>query len=250
MVNAFTVEKMSKSKKNIVDPDEMIETYGADTVRVFSLFAAPPEKDLEWSSQGVEGAHRFLKRVYSLIYKHHSWLKETGGELSHPEPSSLSILSLIHRTIKRVTFDIEKEYQFNTAIARLMEFVNEVYHFEPKTEEERKVFKFALKNFLILLSPFAPHIAEELWHEIGEKGFILNEPWPEYDEELAREQMIELVVQINGKVRSKIMIPQGLSDEEITKIALNNEKVKQWIDEKEILKVIPVKGKLVNIVVK
>jgi len=244
------VEKMSKSKKNIVDPDEMIETYGADTVRVFSLFAAPPEKDLEWSSQGVEGAHRFLKRVYSLIYKHHSWLKETGGELSHPEPSSLSILSLIHRTIKRVTFDIEKEYQFNTAIARLMEFVNEVYHFEPKTEEERKVFKFALKNFLILLSPFAPHIAEELWHEIGEKGFILNEPWPEYDEELAREQMIELVVQINGKVRSKIMIPQGLSDEEITKIALNNEKVKQWIDEKEILKVIPVKGKLVNIVVK
>ncbi|MDI1472634.1 MAG: leucine--tRNA ligase [Thermodesulfovibrio sp.] len=244
------VEKMSKSKKNIVDPDEMIETYGADTVRVFSLFAAPPEKDLEWSSQGVEGAHRFLKRVYSLIYKHHSWLKETEGELSHPEPSSLSILSLIHRTIKRVTFDIEKEYQFNTAIARLMEFVNEVYHFEPKTEEERKVFKFALKNFLILLSPFAPHIAEELWHEIGEKGFILNEPWPQYDEELAREQMIELVVQINGKVRSKIMIPQGLSDEEITKIALNNEKVKQWIDEKEILKVIPVKGKLVNIVVK
>ena len=244
------VEKMSKSKKNIVDPDEMIETYGADTVRVFSLFAAPPEKDLEWSSQGVEGAHRFLKRVYSLIYKHHSWLKETEGELSKPEPSSASILSLIHRTIKRVTLDIEKEYQFNTAIARLMEFINEAFHFEPKTDEERKVFKFALKKFLILLSPFAPHIAEELWQAIGEKGFILNEPWPEYDEELSREQMIELVVQINGKVRSKIMISQGLSDEEVTKIALEDEKVKQWIDGKEILKVIPVKGKLVNIVLK
>jgi leucyl-tRNA synthetase len=241
----------------------MIETYGADTVRVFSLFAAPPEKDLEWSSQGVEGAHRFLKRVYSLIYKHHKWLKDIEGESIEPsilsfraelkkgeESPSISILSLIHRTIKRVTLDIEKEYQFNTAIARLMEFVNEFYHFEPKTDEERKVFKFALKKFLILLSPFAPHIAEELWQAIGEKGFILNEPWPEYDEELALEQMIELVVQINGKVRSKIMIPQGLSDEEVTKIALDDEKVKQWIDGKEILKVIPVKGKLVNIVVK
>lgn len=243
------VEKMSKSKKNIVDPDEMIEQYGTDTVRVFTLFAAPPEKDLEWSSQGVEGAHRFLKRVYALVYKHHKWLKETPSVFSL-QPSASELLSLIHRTIKRVTLDIEKEYQFNTAIARLMEFVNEVYGYEPKTDEERKVFKFAIRNFLILLSPFAPHLAEELWREIGEEGFILNEPWPTYDEELAREQMIELVVQINGKVRSKIMIPQGMSDEEIVKIALDDEKVKQWVNGKEIVKVIPVKGKLVNIVVK
>ncbi len=253
-VQTGRVEKMSKSKKNIVDPDEMIETYGTDTVRVFTLFAAPPEKDLEWSSQGVEGAHRFLKRVYALFYKHHGWLKdEHDTETIDPlslQPKAYSLLSLIHRTIKRVTLDIEKEYQFNTAIARLMEFVNEVYSYEPKTDEERKIFKFALKNFLLLLSPFAPHIAEELWHEIGEKDFILNEPWPCYDEELAKEQMIELVVQINGKVRSKIMIPQGLSDEEAVKIALDDEKVKQWINGKEILKVIPVKGKLVNIVVK
>lgn len=258
-VSVGRVEKMSKSKKNIVDPDEMIETYGTDTVRVFTLFAAPPEKDLEWSSQGVEGAHRFLKRVYALVYKHHKWLKEIDSDLEpstrhseaqRAEESPSSILSLIHRTIKRVTLDIEKEYQFNTAIARLMEFVNEVYNYEPKTDEERRVFKFALKNFLILLSPFAPHIAEELWREIGEKGFILEQPWPQYDEELAREQMIELVVQINGKVRSKMMIPQGMSDEEVVKIALDDEKVKQWIDGKEILKVIPVKGKLVNIVVK
>ncbi|MGC9045966.1 MAG: leucine--tRNA ligase [Thermodesulfovibrio aggregans] len=253
-VQTGRVEKMSKSKKNIVDPDEMIETYGTDTVRVFTLFAAPPEKDLEWSSQGVEGAHRFLKRVYALFYKNHGWLKEeTHTESIDPfslQPSAFSLLSLIHRTIKRITLDIEKEYQFNTAIARLMEFVNEVYNYEPKTDEDRKVFKFALKNFLLLLSPFAPHIAEELWHEMGEKGFILNESWPSYDEELAKEQMIELVVQINGKVRSKIMIPQGLSDEEVVKIALDDEKVKQWINGKEILKVIPVKGKLVNIVVK
>lgn len=258
-VSVGRVEKMSKSKKNIVDPDEMIETYGTDTVRVFTLFAAPPEKDLEWSSQGVEGAHRFLKRVYTLVYKHHKWLKEIDSdsepstrhsEAQRAEESPSSILSLIHRTIKRVTLDIEKEYQFNTAIARLMEFINEVYNYEPKTDEERRVFKFALKNFLILLSPFAPHIAEELWREIGEKGFILEQPWPQYDEELAREQMIELVVQINGKVRSKMMIPQGMTDEEVVKIALDDEKVKQWIDGKEILKVIPVKGKLVNIVVK
>lgn len=242
------VEKMSKSKKNIVDPDEMIEQYGTDTVRVFTLFAAPPEKDLEWSSQGVEGAHRFLKRIYNLVYKHHKWLKETPSAFSL-QPSASELLSLIHRTIKRVTLDIEKEYQFNTAIARLMEFVNEVYGYEPKTDEERKIFKFAIRNFLILLSPFAPHLAEELWREIGEEGFILNEPWPSYDEELAREQMIELVVQINGKVRSKIMIPQGMSDEEIVKIALDDEKVKQWVNGKEIVKVIPVKGKLVNIVV-
>lgn len=246
-VTVGRVEKMSKSKKNIVDPDEMIEQYGTDTVRVFTLFAAPPEKDLEWSSQGVEGAHRFLKRVYSLVYKHHGWLREIPTP-SNPEPSE--ILSLTHRTIKRVTLDIEREYQFNTAIARLMEFVNEVYNFEPKTEEERKTFKFALRNFLILLSPFAPHLAEELWREIGESGYILEEPWPSYSEELAKEREIELVVQINGKVRSKIMIPQGLSDEEVVKIALSDEKVKQWIDSKEILKVIPVKGKLVNIVIK
>ncbi len=264
------VEKMSKSKKNIVDPDEMIEQYGTDTVRVFTLFAAPPEKDLEWSSQGVEGAHRFLKRVYALVYKHHEWLKNTSigeaetrylgrlcslgmTEKSHSEARSAEespILSLIHRTIKRVTLDIEKEYQFNTAIARLMEFVNEVYGYEPKTDEERIIFKFAIRNFLILLSPFAPNIADELWNAIGYHGFILNQPWPQYDEELAREQMIELVVQINGKVRSKIMISQGMSDEEIVKIALEDEKVKQWIIGKEILKVIPVKGKLVNIVVK
>lgn len=256
-VTVGRVEKMSKSKKNIVDPDEMIEQYGTDTVRVFTLFAAPPEKDLEWSPQGVEGAHRFLKRVYALVHKHHEWLRNmkvsdeeilTSGNAE--ESTFSSILSLTHRTIKRVTLDIEKEYQFNTAIARLMEFVNEVYGYEPKTEQERKIFKFALKNFLILLSPFAPHIAEELWREIGEEGYIINQPWPPYSEELAKEQEIELVVQINGKVRSKIMIPQGLSDEEVIKIALNDEKVKQWIDSKEILKVIPVKGKLVNIVVK
>ncbi|MEN2985261.1 MAG: leucine--tRNA ligase [Thermodesulfovibrionaceae bacterium] len=250
-VQVGRVEKMSKSKKNIVDPDEMIEQYGTDTVRVFTLFAAPPEKDLEWSSQGVEGAHRFLKRVYSLIYKHHRWLKDTSTLSEVPKDSpAFYILSLIHRTIKKVTSDIEKEYQFNTAIARLMEFVNEVYNYEPNTEQELRVFKFALRNFLILLSPFAPHLAEELWREIGEKGFILNEQWPTYDEELAREQMIELVVQINGKVRSKIMIPQGLSDEEIVKIALSDERVRQWVNGKEILKVIPVRGKLVNIVLK
>ncbi len=242
------VEKMSKSKKNIVDPDEMIEKYGTDTVRVFTLFAAPPEKDLEWSSQGVEGSHRFLKRVYALIYKHHKWLKETPDEA--PFDTDSEILRLIHRTIKRVTSDIEKEYQFNTAIARLMEFVNEVYSYDPVKEEDRKIFKFALKNFLILLSPFAPHIAEELWREIGQVDFILKQPWPKYHEELALEQMIELVVQINGKVRSKIMIPLGLSDEELKKIALEDEKIKQWLNGKEILKVITVKGKLVNIVVK
>jgi len=247
-VSVGRVEKMSKSKKNIVDPDEMIEQYGTDTVRVFTLFAAPPEKDLEWSSQGVEGAHRFLKRVYTLVYKHSDWLKNTPS-VSSLQPSDSPLLSLTHRTIKRVTLDIEKEYQFNTAIARLMEFVNEVYSYEPETDEDRQVFKFAIRNFLVLLSPFAPHLAEELWRVIGEDSFILNEPWPKYDEELAKEQMIELVVQINGKVRSKIMIPGGLSDEEIVKIALEDEKVKQWINGKKILKVIPVKGKLVNIVV-
>lgn len=247
------VEKMSKSKKNIVDPDEMIERYGADTVRIFILFAAPPEKDLEWSSQGVEGAHRFLKRVYALVYKNHEWLKNTPS-FSHDNLDEklhfTPLLSLIHRTIKRVTLDIEKEYQFNTAIARLMEFVNEIHGYEPETEMERQIFKFSIKNFLILLSPFAPHISDELWREIGERGFILNEQWPNYDENLAREHTLELVVQINGKVRSKIIISSGLSNEEITKIALDDEKVKQWLNGKEIIKVIPVKGKLVNIVVK
>ena len=252
------VEKMSKSKKNIVDPDEMINAYGADTVRVFILFAAPPEKDLEWSSQGVEGAHRFLKRVYALFYKHHSWLKNIDApfysslkELKEADNIFIrNLLSLTHKTIKKVTLDIERHYQFNTAIARLMEFLNELYHLEPKKEEELKVFKSALKIFLILLSPFAPYIAEELWHAIGEKGYILNEPWQQYSEQLAVEQTIELVVQVNGRVRSKITITQVLTDEEIVKLALSDKKTKQWIEGREILKVIPVKGKLVNIVVK
>ncbi len=261
------VEKMSKSKKNIIDPDEMIDQYGTDTVRVFTLFAAPPEKDLEWSSHGVEGAHRFLKRIYALFYKHYDWLKKDYSSIdiksliekkegtnnipsSDKESLIMRIVSLTHRTIKRVTIDIEREYQFNTAIARLMEFVNEVYSLEPKDDEERAVLKFALKNFLILLSPFAPHLAEELWSLIRQKGFILNQTWPSYDEDLAVEPMVELVVQVNGKVRSKIMIPQGASNDDIVGIALHDEKVKSWINGKEIIKVIPVKGKLVNIVIK
>jgi leucyl-tRNA synthetase len=275
------VEKMSKSKKNIVDPDELIKKYGADTIRLFSLFAAPPEKDLEWSSSGVEGIYRFLGRLWNFVQKWKDTIKEQKSQGEEGNTSTVAfatnstlhqfnpncyfrhqIVRLTHRTIKRVTEDIEKEFHFNTAIARLMEFLNELQDFsnnylrhEASTvtlatkTEEIKALKFAIENLLLLLSPFAPHIAEELWAAIGNKPSIIEYPWPEWDEELAKEEEYELVIQINGKVRAKVLIPQGLSEEAIKERALSEPKIKQALLGKEIKNIIVAKKKLVNIVI-
>jgi leucyl-tRNA synthetase len=246
--------KMSKSKGNVVDPNHLIQKYGADTLRLFSLFAAPPEKDLEWSDKGVEGAYRFLKRLWGIVYKNSDKLRVTSYEYKDKNSSlithhSSQLLRKTHQTIKRVTTDIEREYHFNTAVAALMELVNEIASFKPGTHEDWASLRFSVERALLLLSPFAPHVAEELWEALGNKSSIFEERWPDWDEEIAKEERIELVIQVNGKLRSKLLIPLGITDDEIKEMALQESKVKDIVGSKTIKKVIVVKGKLVNIVI-
>lgn len=243
------VEKMSKSKKNVIDPDALINRYGADTMRLFSLFAAPPERDLEWSDKGVEGAYRFLNRVWALVYKTRAEVQKYGSADGHVSSAPASaLLRKTHQTIKKVTNDIEKDYHFNTAIASLMELLNELSSFAPEAEDGWQAMRFAVRNTLLMLAPFAPHISEELWKAIGESNSIFEHPWPVWDEELAKEEEVELVVQVNGKVRSKVLVPAGLPDSEAQQRALNEPKIKELLDGKSIKKVVVVKGRLVNIV--
>ncbi len=244
--------KMSKSKGNVVDPDYLIERYGSDTSRLFSLFAAPPERDLDWSDKGVEGAYRFLSRLWNVVCKYHDVLKkEDAGtiELSAISPAGRGLVRKTHQTIKKVTADIEKDYHFNTAIAALMELVNGMTGFEPADGRDLQVLRFALENTLLLISPFTPHIAEELWEALGNLPSISLTAWPGWDEELAKEEEIELVIQINGKMRGKVMIPAGLSDGEAQQTALADRKTVEFIGGRAIKKVIVIKGRLVNIVV-
>ncbi len=247
--------KMSKSKGNVVDPDYLIERYGSDTSRLFSLFAAPPERDLEWSDKGVDGAYRFLNRIWNLVYRMQKSLKEVSHDRpgDRPEMEGLSdagrsLLRKAHQTIKKVTTDIEREYHFNTAIAALMELVNEMNSFEPGDAKDMQIMRFSIENALLLLSPFTPHITEELWTHIGNDSSISEKSWPVWDEDMVREEEIELVIQINGKLKGKLMISCGLQEEEIKALALGDQKITEVIGQQKIRKVIVIKGRLVNIV--
>lgn len=254
-------EKMSKSKRNIVDPDKIIGTYGADTARLFVLFASPPEKDLEWSDDGIEGASRFLNRVYRLIlnnidlYKTHKNKLEITAENNTDIKEDISgvtkdILYYIHYTIKKVTNDIEK-FQLNTAIAAIMEFTNFLYQLDVAhlNEEEHNYFIEALDTLMILLSPFCPHICEELWFITGHPPYISNAAWPEYNEAYLKKDEITLVVQINGKVRAEINVKSNITKEEAIVIAKNNEKIQKYLENKTIRKEIYVPKKLLNFVI-
>ncbi len=245
--------KMSKSKGNVVDPDFLVNKYGTDTIRLFCMFAAPPERDLDWSDQGVEGAFRFLHRIWALVYKNRTVLSLKGRnqikDISQLSSHASQLMRKTHQTIKKVTNSIERDYHFNTAIAALMELINETLSFNMLDDKDRDVLRFCIKNMILLISPFAPHIAEELWGEVGEKKSICNETWPEWDENIAKEEEIELVVQINGKVRAKVMIPAGLDNESIKEKAFGESKIKEYIKEKSLKKVIVVKSRLVNIVI-
>lgn len=253
------VEKMSKSKKNVIDPDHLIKNYGADTARIFTLFAAPPENDLEWSDKGVDGAYRFLNRIWRLVYKNSGNLQglrydpsqrlKENAAVSGISPVASALLRKTHQTISRVTSDIEREYHFNTAIAGLMELLNELTVFQSERDEDWTVFRHSIEMLLLLLSPFAPHIAEELWVETGNKPGILHHKWPEWDDELTREDEIELVVQLNGKVRAKMKVPNGLADEEIRQRAMTDMKINELLSGKTVKNIFVVKGKLVNIVI-
>lgn len=247
--------KMSKSKGNAVDPDYLITKYGADTSRLFTLFAAPPEKDLEWSDKGVEGAFRFLSRIWALAFKYRErpgqGYKQGESGPASVSPNARGLLRKTHQTIRKVTLDIERELHFNTAIAAMMELANDMSSFEPKDEKEFGVFRLALEQMVLMLSPFTPHLAEELWSEIspGRSTCVSTESWPVWDEEMAQDDEIELVIQVNGKMRGKVMVAAGLPDEHLKEAALADAKVAESLSGKQIRKVIVVQGRLVNIVV-
>ncbi len=241
--------KMSKSKGNVVDPDLIIAKYGADTARLFSLFAAPPERDLEWNDQGVDGAYRFLHRIWALVHKYHGQIGKVQPAGSEAKGDSL--YRKTHLTIKKVTEDIEREFHFNTAIAALMEMVNEVYDYTAKSVETVKlpVLRSALEALTLLISPFAPHFAEELWEALGHTDSVARASWPAYDPAAIVVTEVTVVIQLNGKVRSKLTLPAGTSDKEIESAALADAKVQEHLAGKTPKKVIIVQGKLVNVVV-
>ena len=255
------VEKMSKSKKNIVDPEHLIVTLGADTARLFSLFAAPPDKDLEWSDSGVEGCSRFLNRVWRLMIDLQPLLRQGAHTTSSEDVSSSGGTSrsqelrrLTHRTTKKVTTDIEREFQFNTAIAALMEFVNGLYKFVAERgpddqPAETQALREAAQTLILLLGPFAPHLAEELWEMLGQKPSIANVPWPQYDPALVASERLTIPIQVNGKLRSKIEVPADSSEEQVVTLARQDAKLSEWLQGKSPRRVIYVEKKLVNFVV-
>ena len=241
--------KMSKSKGNVVSPIDIINEYGADTARLFVLFAAPPERDLDWSEQGVEGCFRFLNRVYRLVEELSSIAKE-DQELNELSKEDKAMRFTIHSTLKKVTEDLSEKFGFNTAISALMELINEMYKYKELENKNNYVIKEGIETIITILSPFAPHIGEELWQMIGKEGSIFDISWPKYDETALVKDETEVVVQINGKVRGKLSISSNVSKEEMEKIATEDEKIKSLIEGKEIVKIVAVPKKLVNIVVK
>ncbi len=243
--------KMSKSVGNIVDPDDMIRKYGADTVRVFMLFAAPVQKDLDWSDEGIEGAFRFLNRLWRLVsdrFPKIEPLKGKAPDLKKISGPGKDFLTGVHKTIKKVTYDLEK-FQFNTAIAAIMELLNDTSRFEPASGEDMKVVREAVEAMVRLLYPIAPHVSEELWSELGYDGSLVDEPWLEWNKELVAGAAITVVVQVNGKVRGQLTMDADIGEEEMKEAAFADEKVKSYIAGKEPKKVIIVPKKLVNIVV-
>ena len=246
--------KMSKSKGNVVDPDDIIEKYGADTVRLFMLFASPPDKDLDWSDKGVEGCYRFISRVWRIVIKY-AHLYRKGYDLAdrHLNAELKKIRRELHRTVKIVTSDIEEKMQYNTAIARMMEFVNALYQIDEKefeSDDGRMVISEIFDKFIPLLSPFVPHAAEELWEILGNREMLVQGRWPDYLEELSVRDELEIVFQINGKIRSKAQVSSDITQEAMEKMALADDRIREFIADKEIKKIIVVPGKLVNIVVK
>jgi len=252
--------KMSKSKGNVVDPDEIIQSYGADTARLFILFAAPPTKDLEWSNQGVEGCYRFLKRVWRIFHDFLDDIKcvDTIHEDYETDSKELRELRRVtHVTIRRVTDDIQTRMQFNTAISAIMEFVNYLYTFrgswdltKDNTNGAIPLVRESFNTLILLLSPFAPHIAEEMWSLLDHKTSVVQVEWPVFNKKFTITEELLIVIQLNGKVKQRINVSASASQEDIKSLALSDSKIREQIKGKEIKKVIIVPGKLVNIVVK
>ncbi|HEY3616649.1 MAG TPA: class I tRNA ligase family protein, partial [Candidatus Sulfotelmatobacter sp.] len=250
--------KMSKSLGNVVSPDEMVARYGADAARLYSLFAAPPDRDLDWQDSGIEGIRKFLGRVYRFVVRNTpSPLSGTPQAETLPaaslRPEARAIQRKLHQTIKRVTDDFQGRWHFNTCISAIMELVNVLYGAEEAIAQNavpKDLLAAVQRDLVLLLAPFAPYLAHELWEMLGEKGSLLKAPWPKYDGALAKEEEIEIPVQINGKLRSRVVVPADATEETVVKRALADEKVQALISGKQIVKKIYVPGKLLNIVVK
>jgi leucyl-tRNA synthetase len=243
--------KMSKSKGNVVDPDDLVARLGADTARLFVLFAGPIEKDLEWSDQGVEGCYRFLSRVYRLACQVHQELPGVTASDEATSAEAKKLQHLMHKTIKNVTTDIQRDFHYNTAISFMMELVNHLYLIDlAKAENDtRALIKKTIENLVLMLSPFAPHMSDELWEHLGHKGFTLTESWPKYSEEYARVSEREIVLQINGKIKDKVICKDGASDDELKLVALENVRIKEALGGNAPKRVIVVPNKLVNVVI-
>ena len=241
--------KMSKSLGNVVSPAEIIEKYGADTARLFILFAAPPERELDWSDKGVEGCFRFLNRIWRLAYD----FSETGcadcGDYEIRNKEDKELNRVLNDTIRRVSNDIEERFNFNTAISAVMELVNELYKYR-EGDVNQALFGTAVRTVIVLMAPFVPHITEEIWQDLGYEGSVHEQSWPSYDEAALVKDEVEIVVQINGKNKEKINIPGEATREEMLKIAEDNETIKELTAGMNVVKVIAVPGRLINVVVK
>ncbi|MFC1890026.1 leucine--tRNA ligase [Thermodesulfobacteriota bacterium] len=251
-----TLEKMAKSKGNVVSPDSLMDRYGADTLRLYTLFIGPPEKDAEWNDSAVLGAHRFLFRLWETVHE----LADRGTAEDEPvldrsglAPAIRDLNRKTHATIRKVTDDLEGDFHFNTAISAVMELLNLIRSIDPATAREgaeAEVMGHAVKSAVIMLSPFVPHISEELWRTLGKDETIFNETWPTFDPAAITAEEIEIPIQVNGKLRSRIHVPAAIEDDEIGDVALADERVKKFLEGLEVVKVIVVKRRLVNVVAK
>jgi leucyl-tRNA synthetase len=253
-VSVGRVEKMSKSKKNVIDPNILIDKYGADTTRFFCLFAAPPERDLEWSEQGVDGGYRFLNRIWRLAADVMDKLKDVpsfDGNADTLDKTMRSLFRKTHQTIHKVTRDIEDRFHFNTAISAVMELFNLLGSIDTKNMNaaQLSVMRLALESMALLLSPIVPHFSEELWAELGHDSSVLLAPWPQYREDALVKDELLIVVQVNGKLRSRFQAAVDTDENTIKEMALADERVEKFIDGQEVKKVVVVKNKLVNIVI-
>ncbi len=249
--------KMSKSLGNVVSPDDMVARYGADSTRMYTLFAAPPDKDLDWQDDGIRGVSGLLSRVYRFVSRNAkpenpAWNADEKGQLS---PAARKMQRILHQTIKHVTADFGGRWHFNTSISFLMTLVNELYAYEDAVQRGEAPAPLSLvadvqRKLVLMLAPFAPYLAHELWEMLGESSDLLRAPWPQYDPALAKEEEVEYAIQVNGKIRSRIVVPAEAAEDQVRELALSDEKVKAAIAGKEVLKVLVVKGRLVNIAVK
>ncbi|HEY2234727.1 MAG TPA: class I tRNA ligase family protein, partial [Candidatus Angelobacter sp.] len=252
--------KMSKSKGNVVSPDEMVERFGADSTRMYALFATSPDRELDWQEAGVEGVHRFLGRAYRFVMRNAGAAGKTSSgngagaaSSSGLSPKARQIERKLHQTIKRISEDFQGRWHFNTSVAAIMEFVNQLYAAEDEISSGN--FPAALladvqRRLVLLLAPFAPYLAAELWEVLGETDNLLRYPWPAYDPALAKEEEITYAVQVNGKLRSHIVFPADTPEDSVRERVLADEKVRAATDGKQVAKVIVVAGKLVNVVVR